>query len=187
MTTAQIEKLQDRLSRAQSDLEALDRDIPLAVADGAEDSALAQMRSRRRDLIDQCDDISQAIQALQGRRDEAARKADAAEQSVARGMARRRTEEFLSAANDFDAALAALDRAYAALEGKQRDLATALRLAKLSDGGRIGTLMKPALRWATWRSAPNFADATGVPRADMHRRSPLAASVRSLIPNIPVE
>jgi hypothetical protein len=46
-------------------------------------------------------------------------------------------------------------------------------------------MMKPALRWATWRGASHFADAAGVPRADMHRRSPLAQSVRSLIPNIP--
>jgi hypothetical protein len=187
MTTAQIEKLQARLDQAQGDLEALDRDIPLAVADCADDSALAQMRSKRRDLIDQCDDLSQAIQALQGRRDDAARKAADAEQSVRRGMAAKRADEFLSAADRMDDALAALDRAYAVLEGKQRELATSLRLAGLSDSGRIGTMMKPALRWATWRAAPNFAKGAAVPRAQENRRATMRDALKTLIPRIPVE
>jgi hypothetical protein len=185
MTAAQIEKLQTRLDQAQRDLEALDRDIPLAVADGAEDSKLAQMRTDRRDLIDQCDDLSQAIGALQGRRDDAARRAAEAERSARRGAARKAADEFLSAAAELDRALAAVDAAHAAVEARQRDLATSLRLAGLSDGGRVGAMMKPALRWATWSSAPNFSDAAGIARAEMRRRSPLARTARSLIPNIP--
>jgi hypothetical protein len=185
MTTAQIERLQDHLDRAHRELEELDRNIPLAIADDEDDETVDGMRLRRRELIDDCDDVSQAIEALKARLDSPAAKAEAARRIVKRAAAGKQAEEFLSAADAVDEALAALGRAHSALEKKQRDLHVSLFDAGLSDGGRIGRMMLPALRWATWRAAPNFAKGAAVPRAQQNRRTTMRDALKTLIPNIP--
>lgn len=185
MTTAQIERLQDHLGRSQRELEELDRSIPLAIADDEDDETVADMRSRRRELIDDCDDVSQAIEALKARIDSPAAKAKAADLVVKRAAAARQAEEFLSAADGVDAALAALGRAHAALVQKQQDLHRSLFDAGLSDNGRIGRMILPALRWATWRSAAGFAKGAAVPRAQENRRATMRDALKTLIPNIP--
>lgn len=180
-----IKELTLKGDRAQARIEELDQQIAEGVADGLDDMTLGEMRDQRRRLVEECDDLSEAIALLEKRAADPAIKERAKAMAKARVEARRRADVLVTAAADVDAALAKLDQAFGQMQVRTNEMQESLRLAGLSDSGRLGVQLLPSLRWASWAKAPLFAEASQVPRAPANRRHSLRDSIARLIPAIP--
>jgi hypothetical protein len=180
MTTT-TERLSERLQQAEAELAALDPQIATALADETDTSKL---RARRRELMEQCDDLAEAISFAEGRHADARRKADADKSQALRADAREKGAAFTKAAADVDSALAQLEQAFARFKLTTVDLSRSLRLAGMADDARIANAITPSLRWAAWLAAPAFSEQSQIPRAEAHRRKSLRDSVSRLIPRI---
>ncbi len=185
MKTDRISELTRQAERAQAQLEGLDSDIATGVAEGLDDFTLDEMRQRRRQLVEQCDDVAEAIALLEKRAADPAIKETEKALKRARADARRRADLLVIAAADVDSALAKLDQAFGAMQQRTNEMQASLREAGLSDAGRIGVQLLPSLRWAAWAKAPSFAEASQVPRAPADRRKALRECIERLIPQIP--
>lgn len=185
MTTDRINELKAQAERAMAEGERLDADIAAGIADGLDDLTLAEMRQRRRQLVEQCDDVAEAIALLEKRASDPTIKEREKALKRARADARRRADLLVIAAADLDSALAKLDEAFGTMQQRTAEMQASLREAGLSDAGRMGVQLLPSLRWATWAKAPAFAEASQVPRAPADRRRPLRDSIKRLIPQIP--
>lgn len=185
MTAERIKELTQKGDRAQAQIERLDAEIAEGVADGLDDFTLGEMRQLRRQLVEECDDVGEAIAILEKRASDPAIQERAKAAKKARAEAGKRADLLVTAAADVDAALAKLDQTFGQMQVRTNEMQEALRLAGLSDGGRLGIQLLPSLRWASWAKAPRFAEASQVPRAPADRRHSLRDSIARLIPQIP--
>lgn len=185
MSQTTIEKLTQRLRAAEGEFEAIDPKITHALANESPEADVARLRIRRRELVEQCDDLAEAIRFAEGRQTDAKRKEADERQSALRRDARQKAAAFVTAAGEVDDVLAKLEEAFSKFNLMRLDLSRALRLAGLGDDARIANSVSPALRWASWRSAPAFSEQSQIPRAEVQRRKPMRDSASRLIPHIP--
>lgn len=186
MTAERIRDLASGADAAQAEVERLDREIATALADGDE-AGLAELRRRRRELIEEADDAASAIALLEARASDPQVKLRAAMAAGALRDARRRADEYRNAAHEVDGALAALETRFEALEASARTLSRSLTAAGVGDTARIHNTLQPSLRWALWRSSPKLAKAMGVAHTPFVKRRTLRDSASRVIPNIPAE
>lgn len=177
-------RLQLRLNKVAEELDGLDGEIAKAVADEADHRELSRLRTRRRDLAEEADDISEALRHIEDRAKAAVDEEQQKKVAKACDEARACSSGFIKAAGEVDDALMALEQAFDKLRLSEIDLSRALRRAGQSSNGRLVNGIGPALRWAVWRSAEGFAKMAEVPRAPAHRRRSLADSVKRLVPAI---
>lgn len=187
MTDARIKDLARKAESASAEIEALDASIVEALADGADDLTLADLRRRRRELVEQTDDVSEAIALLEQRANDPKTKEREAAQAKARQAARQEAEKYKAAAAAVDDALRALEERFEALETGARLLQRALFAAGVSDNARISNTLQPSLRWSLWKDSPRFAKAIGVSHTPFDKRRTLRDSAARVIPNIPAE
>lgn len=180
-----ITELNQRGERAQAQIGELDQQIAIAVADGLDEMTIGEMRSQRRQLVEECDDLAEAIAVLQARASDPSILERAKAMAKARAEARRHADLVLIAAADVDAALLKLDQVFGQMQMRTREMQEALRAAGAPDTGRLSVQLLPSLRWASWAKAPLFAEASQVPRAPANRRKSLRESVSNLLPQIP--
>lgn len=184
MAQSTLERLADRLAQAEKELEALDPQIASALASDASDAQVAKLRSRRRELVEQCDDLAEAMRFSESRGSDAKRQAEADKLNALRAEAKKTAEAFIANASAVDAALATVEAAFEKLKLSGLDLGRALRLAGLSDNSRIMNTLTPSLRWAAWKSAPAFSEQSQIPRAEFHRRKTMRDSAARVVPHI---
>lgn len=187
MTEARIKELVRKAEAAQTEGEALDAAIAEAIADGADDLTLADLRQRRRELLEQTDDVGQAIAVLEARANDPKIKEREAAQAKARQAARQEAEKYKAAAAAVDDALRTLETSFEALETGARQLQRALFAAGVSDNARLSNTLQPSLRWALWKAGPKFAKAIGVSHTPFDKRRTLKDSAARVIPNVPAE
>lgn len=185
MKSDRIEELTQRGDRAQAQVETLDQEIANALADGVDDETLADMRRRRRQLIEEADDVGEALVVLEKRAADPQEKLRAAIAAGAIRDARRHADEYTKSAAAVDDAFAALEASFEALETGARRLQRALYAAGVGDAARISNTLQPSLRWALWRSSPKLAKAIGLSHTPFNKRQTLTDSARRVIPNIP--
>lgn len=185
MTAQRIAQLTASADSAQAEVEQLDGLIANAMADG-DDSALAELRQRRRELVEMADDAASAIAVLEKRESDPNEKLRRAMAAGALRDARRQADAYRAAAQEVDDAIAALETRFQALEASARQLSRALNAAGVGDSARLYNTLLPSLRWALWRSSPRVAKAMGVPHTPFGKRLTLHDSMSRLIPNIPV-
>ncbi|MBY6153388.1 hypothetical protein KUV47_09215 [Vannielia litorea] len=92
--------------------------------------------------------------------------------------------KLLKACEGVDAQMLMLGEAYEAFQLAAIDAGRAFARAGASDGGRLATGIKPALRWALANFAETFAQDSGVPRVPANRRRSLHDSVLNLVPHL---
>lgn len=185
MAKNKVERLQAKLDRVTQELDGMDGEIAKAVADEADDRELSRLRTRRRDLAEEADDLSEALRHIEDRAKAAVDEEQQKKVAKACDEARACSSGLVQAAGEVDDALMALEQAFDKLRLSEIDLSRALRRAGQSSNGRLVNGIGPALRWAVWRSAEGFAKLAEVPRAPSHRRRSLADSVKRLVPAIP--
>jgi len=179
------EQLVAEAEAAGQEIERLDGVIAEHVASDDDNlELLFKLRTKRREWIDRASDIGDAIALVEDKEREDAKakrnEAEAKALSAARGDA----EALLSAAERVDQVLVELEAAHDALRLAALDLNRSMRQAGRSDSGRLANGLAPALRWASWHSAPEFSDKAQVPRAQANRRRDLKTSTSHLIPNL---
>lgn len=179
------ERLLARRAELEQEAESLEDEIARRTADGEPAGRLSGLRERRRDAIDEASDVGDALAVLDERASDEAGRRRAEELRAARAEARSEASGFVEAAARVDGALEALEGAFDDMRLRSLDLARALRLAELSDSGRIAASLGPSLRWATWRGAPGYAKAAEVPRAPATRRESMAALAGRVVPRLP--
>lgn len=177
------ETLGARGASIEAEVARLDLEIAERVADGDGESALVtRLRAKRRELIEEHDDLGAALAVV---RERAAEDAETERQRVRReATARVRADvtEFLDAASAVDGALDALEAAHERMRLAALDLSRSQRLAGHNDTGRLGYSVGPAMRWAAWAKAPGASEDMQVPRATGARRRPLRVSAERLVP-----
>lgn len=185
MTAQRIAQLASQADRAQAEVEDLDQRIAEALADGADEFTLAELRQRRRELIEQSDDASSAIAVLQQRASDPNEKLRQAMAAGALRDARRHADAYRDAAREVDDALANLEEKFEALEAGARQLGRSLNASGVGDSARISNTLEPSLRWALWKSSPKLAKAVGLSHTPWNKRRTLHDSASRVIPNIP--
>lgn len=187
MTADRIKELTRQGDAAHAAAEALDREIATAIADGVDEMTLAEMRQRRRQLVEQSEDLSEAIAVLQARGDDPRTKEREQALSRARQHARRQADNYVTSAAAVDECLAELERRFESLSTNGRELARALNASGVGDSARISNTLTPSLRWALWRNSPAFSKAADISHTPFAKRRSLADSARRVIPSIPSE
>lgn len=184
MKADRIQELTTKADRAQAAVEALDQEIANAIADGVDEEVIADMRLRRRELIEQTDDVGEALVILEKRANDPRHKLQAA--IIAGGLrdAKREAETYIQSAAAVDAALASVEKSLTDLQRHGNDLQKALRIAGISDNARISNTLQSSTRWAMWKSAPILAELANVPFTPGNKRYTLAHSARRVIPAI---
>lgn len=184
MTAARIKELVRKAEAAQTEGEQLDAEIAEAIADGVDDETLADLRRRRRELVEQTDDVGQAITLLEQRANDPKIKEREQAAAKARQTARHEAEKYKACAAAVDEALRSLETNFEAMETGARLLQRALQAAGVSDAARMSNTLQPSLRWAMWRSAPRLAKAIGLSHTPFERRRTLVDNTARVIPNI---
>lgn len=184
MTAQRIAQLTSQADQAQAEVEQLDGEIATALADGDE-AGLAELRQRRRELVEMADDAAGAIAVLEKRESDPNEKLRRAVAAGALRDARRQADAYRSAAQEVDDVLATLEARFGALETAARTLSRSLIAAGVGDSARIYNTLQPSLRWALWRSSPRLAKAIGVAHTPFVKRRTLRDSSSRVIPNIP--
>ncbi len=187
MTQQRIQELTTRGDRVQAELEKVDGEIAVAVADDLDEETVSLLRQRRRDLVEEASDLSEAVHVLEQRGDDPGVLARASQQAKARKDARKRASDYLSAAARVDSALAAVEVAFSDMRRVGLDLQRSLRECGLGDNAKIANTLKAATRWSAWRNAPTFSEMAQVAYTPNERRTTLRESTSRVIPNIPVE
>lgn len=150
-------------------------------------ASITRLRKEKDNAQREADEWDAAAKLLERRQAEEKERARQAGLAKARVRARQVAGQLTEAARKVDEALAVVEGAMADYRLKELDLSRALAAAGLSDGGRIRRQLKQAMRWATWKSAPVYAETAEVPRAEAHRRETFEALTGRVVPNIPKE
>ena len=184
MQADRITELTTKGDLAQAAVETLDQEISNALVDGVDDEIIAEMRRRRRELIEQSDDIGEALIVLQARAADPQEKLKAA--IIAGGFreARRQADEYVTSAAAVDAALIALEKAFVGLRDRGQELRRALGKCGLDDV-RLSNTLESSIRWALWRNSPVLSETMKLAHTPHDRRRPLRESMARLIPAIP--
>src|SRR5690606_18133101 len=141
-----------------------------AIADGVDDEIIAEMRSRRRKLIEDSDDVGEALAILEKRANDPRHKLK--EAIIAGGLrdAKREADNYVESAAAVDAALIAVEKALTDLQRRGNDLQRALRTAGISDNSRLSNTLQASTRWAMWKSSPILAELASVPFTPGNKR-----------------
>ena len=151
------------------------------VAEGADARNQAAKRDRLRGRVD---DLRPAIELARSR-EEAARKAAAeAERAEALKSAEEAAFALMDAAKAVDGKLAELEATFADYLLARVAIERAMAAAGVPDMSQLRRRTGPALRWATWEAAPEYASESQLPRADMTRRRSFFNSVATSMPRI---
>lgn len=185
MKADRIKELTARGNAAETGVENLDQEIAIAIADGVDDEIIADMRRRRRELIEQASDLGDALLVLEKRAADPREKLQAS--IIAGGLrdARREADTYIQSAAAVDAALVAVEKALTDLRKHGSDLSRALRIAGVDDQARLSNTLHSATRWAIWKSSPSLAELAQVPHTPANKRYALAHSMRRVMPAIP--
>lgn len=184
MTSQTFGKIQYRRGQIEKELGELDAGIAQAILDEADDRELSKLRTRRRNLIDEADDLGEALRGLEQRAEDYLEKERKGEQTKALNDARSAADSFVANAKEVDEALLTLEQAFDKLKLSEIDLSRALRLAGRSARGHLVNGIGPALRWASWLTAQGFSEMAQVPRVPAQRRRSMAESAKRLVPSI---
>lgn len=185
MSADRIKELTRQGDAAQAAAEALDQDITNALADGADEHIVADMRQRRREFVEQADDIGGAIAVLQARQNDPNENAKIANAAKARKDAKTDADAYVRSAAAVDRALVALEAAFIDMRARGSDLQRSLRQAGISDNARISNTLGPSSRWSVWANAPAFAESVNVAFTPHAKRTRLSESAKRVVPQIP--
>ena len=180
-----MDVLLKKRATAEAKFEKLDAQVVSAIAKSRPMKEIAELRKRRRDALEEVDDLGEALRLTEDQLAKAEARKRQEKTKALVSEANELAHRFIETSAAVDAALAELERAAVAYRLTAMDLASGLRRAGLTDGGRIGRMASPHSRWSAWKSAPTWCELAEVARTSPPRRETLKNLSRRIVPSFP--